>query len=683
MPDTLYKDDIAVVGIGCVFPDSPNPDTFWKRVLAGEPSIRRAPADRWPEDLYLDETGEDPDKTYSTFGAYVAETEVRRLALAHGLDFKDTNRFQVFLLEATHQALATVPEAKRAGWKAGWFLGALGPDDQVSEHKLILERPRLLEHIETLPAAERAPARAILDSTLRRLEAERSTPLPLVVNTAAVDRLQRHFKMPGERCLVGAACASSLAAADVAMKKLRARECDIALTGGVETQLAPEYFVLFSRLGLMSHGRCLPLDDKTDGVNQGEGAAVFALVRLDDAMKAGLPVKAILRGCGGSSNGRGASLFSPTSDGQRLALERAYGDNKPARLDFLECHATGTRLGDATEIDTLDAFFKGAPTPIPIGSVKSLIGHTKGAAGAAGMLKCILALTHRTAPPSPYFESYIEERAPTAVFVNPKPVLMAKEGTLRAGVSSAGFGGTNYHLFLETFSQTTALAERPKLEVGPVSVLAQSFVPRENFLDFFPSYGFKIPPNNLNQIDVSQLLTLMAVSEALDRSGLDWDQIPRDRVAVISSCSLGLDAWLNCRVRHWEFARGRKGDEPGLKGLISHRERYPKIGEDAGPGTLDNVIAGRVANQFDFHGPNYHVDADLNSFACALSAARLELWQKTSDYVVAIGVEDIIDEALPDVRKAGVHCLLLARPGEVPDVGKGPLFTLEGIDFQP
>ncbi len=671
MPDSFYKDDIAVVGMGCVFPDAPDPESFWKRISTGEPSIRRVPKDRWDESRYLDETGESEDKTYSTFGGYVAEKEVRRLSAKHGLDFKDTNRFQIFLLEATAQALAGIAPEKRKGWRGGWFLGALGPDDQISEHKLLLEKPKLLKHIEGLPENERVKAKQELDSVFAKLEKARSTPLPLVVNTAALDRLQKTFGLPGENCLVGAACASSLAAVDVAMKKLRARECDLALTGGVETQLAPEYFVLFARLGLMSHGRCLPLDDKTDGVNQGEGAAVFALVRLEDALAQGLKVLSVVRGCGGSSNGRGASLFSPTSAGQTLALERAYGEHKPERLDFLECHATGTRLGDATEIETIDAFFSNARRPIPIGSVKSLIGHTKGAAGAAGMIKCLLALSHETAPPSPYFTGYIEGKTPKAVFVNPQPEPMKMEdGRLRAGVSSAGFGGTNYHLFLETFPKGESLKERPLPETGPVAVLAASYVPKDKFLEYFPAYGFKIAPNTLAQIDVSQLLTLMSVSEALDRSGMDWEQIARDRVAVISSCSLGLDAWLNCRVRNFEFS------DPALRRF---KDGYPKITEDAGPGTLDNVIAGRVANQFDFHGPNFHVDADLSSFACALGVARNELWQKTSDFVVAIGIEDTIDESLPDVRKGGVHCLLLARPGE----GREPLFTFEGLEFQP
>ncbi len=237
-------------------------------------------------------------------------------------------------------------------------------------------------------------------------------------------------------------------------------------------------FVKFCKIGALSATGTRPYADGADGFVMGEGAAVFLLKRLADAERDGDRVYAVLRGIAGSSDGKGKGITAPNPVGQRLAIERGWSNAglDPATASLVEGHGTSTRVGDVVEVESLGEVFGGLGLPpgsMPLGSVKSNIGHLKAAAGAAGFLKLTLALHHKVLPPSLNCERKNPniDFARSPFYVNtrlqewPRPAA----GVRRAGLSAFGFGGTNFHVVLEEHVPG-ALTRQPARGRGRVSV---------------------------------------------------------------------------------------------------------------------------------------------------------------------------------------------------------------------
>lgn len=649
---------IAVVGMGCVLPDAPDVTTYWENLKTGHCAIRPLPESRWESRLYLSEDRGVADKAYSRHAGFIEEDVLKKVAGHFKLDWETTPRMQLMALEATRQAVDGLSLEGRSIVS----LGCMGQDDGISLLEFGEEKESLLKH--AAQWGERGPQ--VVTQTFDRLMTRDAKSLTFT--TSILKKIEQTFGWEGERCLVDAACASSLAALDVAIRYLESGEADFAIAGGMESQLAPENFILFCHLGLHAKERTFPLDDRTEGLNQGEGAGVVALMTLERARAQGFKVLGVIRGCGGSSNGKASSLFSPTAEGQRLALDRANPGGPD--LDYLECHATGTRVGDATELEAVDDFLSGSPHPVPIGSVKGLIGHTKGAAGAAGLLKGLLAIAHRTAPPSPYFKKFIGGVTPKHVTIPTIAQPFGDHGRpARVGVSSAGFGGTNYHVLLEAAGEERGKEAAP-LTLRSVACVREASYPTKDIRDFIAHYRFPVPPNSLPQIDVLQLAALAAVRECFDRAGLRGDELNGDRTSVLSASCLGLEAYtaLARRARHYELGAELGEEENDLfEFLVSHREKFPPVTEDSGPGTLNNVIAGRVANLFNFRGRNYNIDADFNSLPVALKLAQMEITSGEADWVLVLGVDQRLDGGR--VVREGVRCVLLADNGAMAQLG--------------
>jgi acyl transferase domain-containing protein len=229
----------------------------------------------------------------------------------------------------------------------------------------------------------------------------------------------------------------------------------MALVGGVELGVNHYDLILCSRMHLLSPARCAPFDVRADGFTIGEGAAFFVLKRLDDALRDGDPVRAVIRSIGASNDAR--SLIAPSAAGQALALRRAFEgvDFSPDDVDYVEAHGTGTAIGDVVEATSVRQIY-GTGTrrrPLVLGSVKSMIGHTMAASGAAGVLKTVLALEAGTLPPNANLTNLNPklrlDDIPARVLTRAEPWPRDGNTPRRAAVSSFGTGGINFHMLLE------------------------------------------------------------------------------------------------------------------------------------------------------------------------------------------------------------------------------------------
>jgi len=273
-------------------------------------------------------------------------------------------------------------------------------------------------------------------------------------------RIANVFNFHGPNYVCDAACASAMAAMSSAAAGLVAHDFDVAVTGGIDRNMGVSTFVKFCKIGALSATGTRPYAEGADGFVMGEGTAIFVLKRLADAERDRDNIYAVLRGIGGSSDGKGKGITAPNPIGQKLAIERAWQNAglSPATATLIEGHGTSTRVGDVVEvqsmIDVLSSFHLPSHS-VALGSVKSNFGHLKGAAGAAGLLKSVLALRDKVLPPSVHCEHPNPDidfaHSPLYVNTELKPWTMPEDGVRRAGLSAFGFGGTNFHAVLEEY----------------------------------------------------------------------------------------------------------------------------------------------------------------------------------------------------------------------------------------
>jgi len=263
-------------------------------------------------------------------------------------------------------------------------------------------------------------------------------------------RVANVFNFTGPNFVTDAACASSLAAIQAACQGLLEEKYDAVLTGGIDRHMGPETYVKFSKIGALSADGSRPYADGADGFVMGEGAVVFLLKRLEDAERCGDKIYAVIRGIGSSSDGKGKGITAPNPLGQQLAISRGWQDAQinPELVGLIEGHGTSTKVGDVAEVNSLNAIFGPLGlknSSIVLGSVKSNIGHLKSAAGAAGLLKTVLALYNKTLPPTVNFErpnpNIDFAHLPFRVLNSAQEWEVKKDNYRLAGVSAFGFGG--------------------------------------------------------------------------------------------------------------------------------------------------------------------------------------------------------------------------------------------------
>jgi acyl transferase domain-containing protein/acyl carrier protein/NADP-dependent 3-hydroxy acid dehydrogenase YdfG len=473
----MNTEPIAVTGVSVLLPGSTSTARFWRDVLAGKDLIRDVPESHWPIPSYYDPDPAAPDRTCSRRGGFIPAVPFD--PLAYGLPpaiLSVTDNAQLLALIVAERVLQ---DAARGDYlhvdrkRISVILGAAGTTELISHMAGRMERPRWEAGLR---------ACGLEEDTVQRLAdriAEQFTPwqentFPGFLGNVIAGRIANRLDLGGTNCVVDAACASSLAAVSLAVAELNAGGADLVITGGVDALNVPLMYLAFSKTGALSRtGDCRPFSDQADGTILGEGVALFALRRLADAERDDDRIYAVLRGLGTSSDGRSKSIYAPVAEGQARAVGAAYqaAGFSPSTVELIEAHGTGTAAGDRAEFAGLGLVFDAGQGGAgdrrqwcALGSVKSQIGHTKAAAGAAGLFKAVMALHHKVLPPTikvdrPNPDLRIDE-SPFYLNTRLRPWVRDGGHPRRAGVSSAGFGGTNFHIALEEYTGPAPRARR-------------------------------------------------------------------------------------------------------------------------------------------------------------------------------------------------------------------------------
>ncbi|MEU0793731.1 beta-ketoacyl synthase N-terminal-like domain-containing protein [Amycolatopsis sp. NPDC005961] len=452
----MSQEPVAIVGMDVFLPGASTVDQYWRNLTEGVDAVTEIPPHR-RDPAFHGHDATAPDRTHGRRGGFAPDT-LDFDPIAHGVPPMSLEGAEPDQLTALAVALAAVGDAGGLGRlgdleRVGVVLGRggyLSPGLRGFDQRVRTVRQVTRTVGELMPSAGPDVLDRLRTALLEPLgEFRPETAAGLVSNLAAA-RVAHRLDLGGPAYTVDAACASSLVAVDQAIGELTRRRCDVVLAGGVHQTHDDTLWSLFTQLGALSPSqRISPLSRDADGMLIGEGTALVVLKRLADARRDGDRVYAVIRGSGTSSDGRGASLLSPSVAGQTLALRRAWDGLDPAEIGLLEAHGTATPAGDAAELTTVADFFGQVAGPRSvIGSVKSMIGHTLPTAGAAGLVKVALALHHGVLPP-------------TLNCADPNPLLdktrfrvLAEAepwGALpRVGaVNAFGFGGVNAHVVLE------------------------------------------------------------------------------------------------------------------------------------------------------------------------------------------------------------------------------------------
>ena len=469
--NTAYR-AIAIVGAGAVLPDAPNVSAFWDNVKNGRYSISEVMPDRWDPALYYDPDPAAPDKTYSKIGGWVREYEWDPIKWRLAIPPRVVNAMdegQKWAIACTRGALEDYGYPKRP-IDLNRTAVILGNAMAGEKHYLTALRAYFPEYARELAesASFAALPEAVRGDITRELHQRISQFFPEITEDSMpgelanciAGRVANVFNFHGPNYVTDAACASAMAAISSAAEGLVQNHYDVAVTGGIDHNMGASSFIKFCKIGALSAVGTRPYAEGADGFVMGEGAAIFLLKRLADAERDGDNIYAVLRGIGGSSDGKGKGITAPNPVGQKLCLERAWQNAglSPATVSLIEGHGTSTRVGDVVEVQSMNEVLSGFHLPfgsVALGSVKSNIGHLKGAAGGAGLLKVALALRDKVLPPSIHFEHPNPDidfaHSPLSVNTELRPWLVPPEGVRRAGVSAFGFGGTNFHVVLEEY----------------------------------------------------------------------------------------------------------------------------------------------------------------------------------------------------------------------------------------
>jgi acyl transferase domain-containing protein len=638
---------IAIVGQSCTLPGALSPEQLWENVLAGRDCLSTVPADRWgmaPSSV-MGTVGASADRTWSDVGGYVSGFRLEEEGI--GLSPEDLRTLDpVFQLtvQGVREALRSAA-CEGASKTTGLVLGNL-----------------------SFPSA----GMARYAQSVWLGQSPRPHPWNRFNSGLPAHLTARALGLGGGAFALDAACASSLYAIKLACDRLHDRTADRMVAGAVNQADDLFIHVGFTALSALSRtGRSRPFHRDADGLVPAEGAGFVVLERLADALAAGRKVLGVIRGVGLANDGRGRGLLAPSEEGQERAMRLAFEQAglRPADLGLVECHATGTPVGDATELRSTARVFSSC-SDVPIGSLKSNLGHLITAAGVAGLIKVLAAMEHGWKPPT----LHVEEPNP-ALEGTPFRLLREAEpwtGPRRAGISAFGFGGNNAHLIVESLEETSRCSLSMAAPVAngsvPIAIVgvgarvgqgtdaqdfARTLLTSEPILQSRTTVaveleGLRFPPNDLQQSLPQQTLVLEAAREAARGVTL-----PRERTSVL--VGMGCDPEVGRYGTRWRLA----GEIQGEAALAEARNGIVPLLQSSGVvGAMPNIPANRINSQLDVAGPSFTLSAEEASGLTALDLAVRALRANEIDAAL-VGAVDLSQEP---VHQAALEELGLAAP---------------------
>jgi acyl transferase domain-containing protein len=499
--------------------------------------------------------------------------------------------------------------------------------------------------------------------------------------------------------MIDAACASSLYAIKYACDWLACGRADVMLAGGVSRVHGLTIHAGFTTLQALSpSGRSRPLHAEADGLIPAEGAAVIVLKRLQDAQRDGSRILGVIRGVGLANDGRGAGLLVPSAAGQVRAMQAAYQGSglSPADIDLIECHATGTSVGDTTEIKSCAEVFGGGPR-VALGSLKANLGHLLPVAGVAGLIKVLKSMEHGVRPGILHLDEINPALRGTPLAPGRETEEWSTNSVRRAAINAFGFGGNNAHLLVEQ-APTAAPVRRVRGVTRPrparcaivaVAVRVGADAGVRDFLGTLladaaqeragamgeiklPLAGSAFPPRDLEHALAQQVLTLELAHQALAQVNV----VPWERTSVFVGMGCDAEACrfaLNLRLTDFLAEHGR-GAVPA--------ERLEQARQEimAGPvaattlGLMPNVVANRLNRQHGCGGASCAVSAEQLSGLRSLELAIAALSRGESDAAIVgavdVGAEPVHRAAVAEMFPADRHtvsdggCVLLVKREE-------------------
>lgn len=435
---------IAIIGMSCKFPGADNIEEFWELLKEGRDGIIDVPSERWSNDEYYSENPKDPGKIITNKAGFINDVD-KFDASFFSITPKDAEYLDPqhrLLLEQTWLALesAAISLDTLSKSSTGVFIGMMTNDYA-----------------------------ALINDHCDISEVNAHMAMGSIYSTAS-GRISYLFNLNGPNFVVDTACSSSLVALHEACKSLQRGESDLAIVGGVNLILNPRFSVLLSKAGMLSpEGYCKTFDEKADGYARGEGCGILILKRLADAQTDGDNILSVIKASGVNHGGSGSGLTVPNGEAQERLLKKVLAASKlePDDIDYIECHGTGTKLGDPIEVDAIkEAYGINRKHNLKLGSVKSNIGHLEGAAGVASVIKTVLALQHSEIPKNLHFNvlnSHIDLSFPSEI-ITQNTSWESSGKTRRAAVSSFGVSGTNAHIILEEPVIELDVNEKPHFE---------------------------------------------------------------------------------------------------------------------------------------------------------------------------------------------------------------------------
>lgn len=681
--------EIAIVGMGIAVPGAGSPSEFWQLLNSGEPQLSE-PDEDYRLDSFWSADPDAEDRTYARVSGFL--TGLRRhprldAEIAAGLFTRDA-REAIFLRHCLLQAGEGV--TTREGDRGRCVIGGTDVTCRQLDEAIVTDSAahQISVRLQSDPAAagvEEERLRSLLGDHFGHTAPPSTRLLPDQVVRSAISGL-----LPGGSAVtvVDAACASSLYAIGLGARHLVAGDCEIAYCGGM-SGVAPRYNVGFAKLGGLSRsGRLRVFDERADGTLFSEGAAVVVLKTLGRALVDGDPVLGVLAGFGASSDGRGRAIYAPSPTGQSLCIERAHraAGVDESQVDWVVAHGTGTVAGDAAELTTLAA--AAPPGGRLTVSNKPVVGHTGWSSGAVSVIHALLALRHNSIPAQHGFaipppDSPIGTRV--EVPVHSRPWLRHGGRPRTVGVSCFGFGGANGHLLIrEHLRRRPARAPAPapdpvvlvawaahlpgepsRGEIEHMLATGQWTGPRSfGHYEPPPFDEVRLPAATVRSTDPSQLMALHLAAMMIAEYGELWAPV-RDTTGVIAARTgplpLSVGNLMRCYAADLERLFADDDAKAWAAVLEDVRAEIPPTRKDTLPGIFPNILAARLANRYDLHGPTMLVDSGPTSGHTALDTAALHLDSGELDLALVLAV----NVAAPD----GLARLTDAAPGRIAEGG--------------